>query len=197
MLSTMFTVVAGLSTGHKIGLAAVGGAFIVFALVSSFVLPRFNPNFPGRGLGWFVFVCVLFFLAMISAVIVFGRESKGSNVAATTTTASTTSPSGPAPSPADLAAGKAVFQSQGCTSCHTLKAAGATATIGPDLDKLKQYAAQAHRGSLTAFIKESIVNPNAYTQPGYPKNLMPQTFGSSIPPGKLNQLVDFLAHSAT
>ena len=45
MLSTSL-VVAGLSTGHKIGLATVGGAFIVFALVSSFVLPQRNPSFP-------------------------------------------------------------------------------------------------------------------------------------------------------
>jgi mono/diheme cytochrome c family protein len=198
MLSTIFFVVAGLSTGHEIGLAAVGAAFILFALVSAFVLPLRSPNFPGRGLGWYVALCVLFFLAMIAAVVVFGRESKESHAAATPPAATTTSaPSGPAASPADLAAGKAVFQSQGCTSCHTLKAAGATATIGPDLDKLKQYAAQAHRGSLTAFIKESIVSPNAYIQPGYPKNVMPQTFGSSIPPAKLNQLVGFLAHSAS
>ncbi len=40
-----------LTTGHKIGLLVVGLAFIVFALVSSFVLPRRNPNFPGRGVG--------------------------------------------------------------------------------------------------------------------------------------------------
>jgi cbb3-type cytochrome c oxidase subunit III len=32
--------------------------------------------------------------------------------------------------------GKAIFQSQ-CASCHTLKAAGATGTIGPNLDTLK------------------------------------------------------------
>ena len=31
--------------------------------------------------------------------------------------------------------GKAIFDSAGCTSCHTLKAAGATATVGPNLDQ--------------------------------------------------------------
>ena len=39
-----------LSTTNEIGLAGVGGACIVFALVSSFVLPGMNANFPGRGL---------------------------------------------------------------------------------------------------------------------------------------------------
>jgi cytochrome c oxidase subunit 2 len=91
--------------------------------------------------------------------------------------------------------GLAAFQKYGCASCHTLTAAGATGTIGPDLDKLKQYAAQAHRGPLTAFIKESIVNPGAYLQPGY-QNLMPSTFGKQIPAGQLNQLVQYLARNA-
>jgi mono/diheme cytochrome c family protein len=51
----------------------------------------------------------------------------------------------PAPSPAtpkppgvpDQAAGKAVFASAGCGSCHTLADANATGTIGPDLDDAK------------------------------------------------------------
>jgi mono/diheme cytochrome c family protein len=34
----------------------------------------------------------------------------------------------------DAAAGKDVFASAGCGSCHTLSDAGATATVGPDLD---------------------------------------------------------------
>jgi mono/diheme cytochrome c family protein len=34
----------------------------------------------------------------------------------------------------DPTAGKAVFKSAGCTGCHTLKDAGATGTVGPNLD---------------------------------------------------------------
>jgi len=33
--------------------------------------------------------------------------------------------------------GKAVFASAGCGACHTLKAAGATGNVGPNLDQLK------------------------------------------------------------
>jgi len=91
--------------------------------------------------------------------------------------------------------GLAVFQQNGCGGCHTLKAAGSTGTTGPDLDKLKQYAAQANRGTLAAFIKESIVNPGAYVQPGY-QNVMPTIFGTQIPADKLNQLVQYLAQNA-
>jgi plastocyanin len=69
-------VLAALSTDHKIGLAAVGGIFIVFALVSSFVLPRMRPGFPGRALPTFLFASGVLFAAMIIAVVVFGREPK-------------------------------------------------------------------------------------------------------------------------
>ncbi len=37
----------------------------------------------------------------------------------------------------DPVAGKKVFASAGCKSCHTLKDAGATGTVGPNLDQKK------------------------------------------------------------
>jgi len=37
----------------------------------------------------------------------------------------------------DPTAGKAVFTSAGCVGCHTLKAANATGTVGPNLDQAK------------------------------------------------------------
>ncbi|HEX5449866.1 MAG TPA: c-type cytochrome [Gaiellaceae bacterium] len=136
MLSAITFVVAGLSTGHKVGLVVVGAAFIIFALISSFVLPRFNENFPGRGLGWYVVLCVVFFVAMISAVIFFGREKPEAKAASeTATTAATTQPS--STTQGDPVAGKAVFTSAGCISCHTLKAANSHGTVGPNLDQLK------------------------------------------------------------
>ena len=33
--------------------------------------------------------------------------------------------------------GKQIFEKAGCTSCHTLKDAGATGTVGPNLDDAK------------------------------------------------------------
>ena len=40
----------------------------------------------------------------------------------------------------DAAAGKEVFETAGCNSCHTLKDAGATGTVGPNLDDAKPPA---------------------------------------------------------
>jgi sulfite dehydrogenase len=137
MVSTLAFVVAGLSTGHKFGLAGVGAAFILFALISSFLLPRFNENFPGRGIGWYVVLCVVFFLAMVSAVLVFGKEKPEAKAASGTTT----SAAPPAAVQGDPKAGKAVFGSAGCASCHTLMAAGSHGNVGPNLDQLKpEYA---------------------------------------------------------
>ena len=85
-------------------------------------------------------------------------------------------------------AGKTVFTANGCASCHTLKAAAATGTVGPDLDKLPAYAKQAGK-PLEDFIKESITDPNAYVQPGFPKNVMPPF---NLPADQLDALVKFL-----
>jgi mono/diheme cytochrome c family protein len=41
----------------------------------------------------------------------------------------------------DPTAGKQVFETAGCKSCHTLKDAGATGTVGPNLDQVKPPAA--------------------------------------------------------
>jgi uncharacterized cupredoxin-like copper-binding protein len=70
-------VLAGLSTGHEIGLAVVGGLFIAFALAASFLAPRRWPDFPGKhGMSVFIIVALAFFAAMIASVAVFGAESE-------------------------------------------------------------------------------------------------------------------------
>lgn len=41
---------------------------------------------------------------------------------------------------AGKASGSGVFASAGCVTCHTLKAAGASGTVGPNLDQLRPSA---------------------------------------------------------
>jgi cytochrome c oxidase subunit 2 len=87
--------------------------------------------------------------------------------------------------------GKALFVSNGCNGCHTFKPAGSTGTVGPDLDQLRTEAARANK-PLQAFIRESIVDPDAYVAPRYPKGVMPKTF-SALPAAQIAALVKFLA----
>jgi mono/diheme cytochrome c family protein len=90
----------------------------------------------------------------------------------------------------DPAAGKKLFTSLGCSGCHTYKPAGSNATVGPDLDKLPEYAKKANQGTEQQFIEESITNPGNYIESGYP-NVMPTTYGN-LPSKQLADLVAFL-----
>ena len=90
----------------------------------------------------------------------------------------------------DPAAGKTLFSSQGCTGCHTFGPAGSHATIGPDLDKLPQYAQKANQGTVEQFAATSITDPGAYVESGY-QNVMPTSF-ANLPKKQLADLVAFV-----
>ena len=184
---------AALSDAQKAGIAGMGAAFIVFALVSSFVIPRRQPNFPGgRGVWPYVGVAVCFFAAMMVVIVFVGRE-KSEAKAENPPPATSPAPPPPAPGPkGNAAAGKAVFAANGCASCHTFKPAGSNATVGPDLDNLPSDAQTASRGSLMQYTTESIVDPNAYVVPKFTAGLMPQDFGKKLSKQQLDDLVAFL-----
>jgi cytochrome c oxidase subunit 2 len=96
-------------------------------------------------------------------------------------------------SPSTTVSGAAVFKNNPCGSCHTLTAAGATGKIGPDLDKLPQYAQEAGQ-PLEQFVHTSIVDPNAYIQPHYHPNIMPPF--DNLPKAQLDALVQYLIQSS-
>ena len=188
-----------LSTGHAVGLALVAGAFVVFALLSALVIPRRWPQYPGRGLSWFIAGTLVLFVGTLAAVEVFAKESEAAEETAvtetttetggTTTEGTTTGEAQPAPPPSaaegDPAAGKAVFAAQGCGGCHAFSAAGTNASVGPDLD-------EALQGKDAAFVRESIVDPNKEIASGYGANIMPPDFEQKLSQKQLNDLVGFL-----
>jgi uncharacterized cupredoxin-like copper-binding protein len=69
-------VLGALSTGHKIGLLGVAVIFIVFALTSSLLVPRYRPDFPGARKGLFIAGTVVLFVAMLLAVEFFAVEQE-------------------------------------------------------------------------------------------------------------------------
>jgi mono/diheme cytochrome c family protein len=186
-----------LSTEHSIALGLVAAAFVVFALVSSLVIPRRWPQFPGeRGLRWFVVVTVLLCIGTLAAVEVFAKEGAEETAQAETqtqttttgttpgTTTSATEP--PAPAQGDPAAGKQLFAAQGCGGCHAFGPAGSNGAVGPDLD-------EALQGKDTEFIHESIVEPDKEIAPGYQPNIMPSNFDQTLTPEQIDDLVSFLS----
>jgi cytochrome c oxidase subunit II len=88
--------------------------------------------------------------------------------------------------------GKAVFISSGCGACHMFKPAGTSGTIGPNLATTPTVDAKKTHTPLAAFIRTSIVKPNAYISPGYPRGVMPQTFATSLTKTELDNLVAFI-----
>lgn len=94
----------------------------------------------------------------------------------------------------DPAAGKQVFTAQGCGSCHAFKPAGTAGTVGPNLDNLAADAQKAGQ-PLPAYTETSIVDPNAYVVPGFPKGVMPTTY-SSLSDQQVADLVAFLTQKS-
>jgi mono/diheme cytochrome c family protein len=143
-------VLLAITNEGKIGLGALAGLLIAFAILSAFYFPRRNPDFPGNRLGLFILVAVVLFAGTMVGVVVFAAEEEeaehGAEVTETsgtetgdeTQTGEQTGEEPPGGEPAgDAEAGEAVFESAGCVSCHTLEAAGSTGTVGPNLDEAK------------------------------------------------------------
>lgn len=134
-----------ITSNGKLGLGLVALAFIVFAVVTAIVLPRSRPDFPGDRLGAFVLGSLVLFVAMITAVVVFAKEGgEGEHAAGGESVPAETQPvetmpveTGAGGSAGDPAKGESIFASAGCNGCHTLSAANANGSIGPNLDDAK------------------------------------------------------------
>ena len=87
-----------------------------------------------------------------------------------------------------------IFTSNGCGACHTFSADPGGA--GQDRARPRQPQARPRETAgkpLEDFIRESIVDPNAYIAPGFnPPSAMPP-FKDTIPPAELDALVQYLA----
>jgi cytochrome c oxidase subunit II len=91
-------------------------------------------------------------------------------------------------------AGQAVFTQNGCGSCHELEEANATGTTGPSLEELPQQAERAGK-PLRVFVRESIVQPDAYVEEGFTAGVMPKTY-AELPDEQIDALVQYLVRSS-
>ena len=118
---------------------------VVFSLTVALVIPKRNPEFPGKRMGLFFAVAATLVAGMLIAVeVVSGEEETEEAEPAEVTPGEPAGESAPPPGesapPAegaqgDPAAGKDIFLNvAGCGSCHTLADAGTTGAVGPNLD---------------------------------------------------------------
>jgi mono/diheme cytochrome c family protein len=193
-------VLLALTTNQKLGLAGTAAVFIAFALLVALVIPRRNPDFPGRrGLVPFILVTLILMIAMLGAVEVFAKEEEHG---ATETQEPAPEPApepGPSPEPpppapaptttggasGSVEAGKTLFRVSGCGGCHTFAAAGTNGSTGPNLD-------ESLAGKDAAYVEQAIVDPNAEVAEGYGPGVMPQTYEQQFSPEQIADLVTFL-----
>jgi cytochrome c2 len=108
--------------------------------------------------------------------------------------------------PGDAAAGKQLFASLPCASCHDVKNPFPGGDICPNLGniaaeaeriiQLPEYHASATDAA--SYIRESILNPNAYLVPGEPyraadgSSVMPKNFSKILTLQQVDDLVAYL-----
>ena len=128
---------SGLTSLGKTVLLVVAIAFIAWAIITAIFVPKRNPGFPRR-LDAYILVSAILFLAQMTAIVWVSETQEVEEAHA-----AEEAPSGEGEAPAaggSTAVGKAVFESAGCATCHVLADAGASGTVGPDLDASKPSA---------------------------------------------------------
>jgi cytochrome c553 len=81
--------------------------------------------------------------------------------------------------------GLAVWVANGCGGCHAFEPANANGMFAPDL-------ALSLRGVDRAYIRQSIVDPDAVAAPNWDTGAMPTDFGKRISADDLEKLVAFI-----
>jgi cytochrome c oxidase subunit 2 len=134
-----------------------------------------------------------------------GNATTGPSSRSSTAPPASSSTTPPAASATSAAAGKTVFTqtaSPTCSTCHTLAAASATGTVGPDLDtRLRSDcatpASKRVRGeTLQKCIYIAITSPYKYIPSGYQPGIMPSTFAKTLTGPQIGALVRFLSTAA-
>jgi nitric oxide reductase subunit C len=106
----------------------------------------------------------------------------------------------------DAARGAKLYETLPCLSCHDISRPWPGGDICPNLGNIATEAARVvrsaeyhgHAKDAAGYIRESIVDPNAYIVPGPSyrqadgQSVMPKTFGQALSPSDLDDLVAFL-----
>ena len=143
MLTATLLPLAAITGLGKTVLIIVAGTFIIWSLVTALSIPKRHPNFP-ENMGVYLTITAVLFLAQMAAVVgrtgpevveeeerVAQEAGAGEKPAEGETGAETT-----ATAAGDPVAGKVVFTAS-CGGCHTLADAGASGSVGPNLDEAK------------------------------------------------------------
>lgn len=125
-------------------------------------------------------------------------EVAASPTAAATATATSSPAPTATPRPIDGREPAEIILNAGCGSCHKIGSIGEAHKVGPDLSNIGTVAAERVAGvPAVAYIRQSILEPNAYIAPHCPNgpclpNIMPQDYAQRLSPEQIETLVAFL-----
>ena len=80
--------------------------------------------------------------------------------------------------------GRALFNTKGCSACHTVQGIS-SGVVGPELTNI-----YADKGA--DYIHESILDPNAVIAQGFAPDLMPKNFGELLTEDDISDIIEFL-----
>lgn len=81
-----------------------------------------------------------------------------------------------------VAEGEALATSNGCVACHTTNGVAGTGPTWKGLGETRD----------AAYLRQSIVDPNADIVAGFSPDIMPQTFGDTLTDDQINALVAYI-----
>ncbi len=87
----------------------------------------------------------------------------------------------------------AIVARAGCAGCHTIPGIeNAMGSLGPDWCVPAGYVQRGEKG--LDFLRESILDPNAFVEEGFPPNIMPGNFGELLTDEEVEVLVAYIAN---
>lgn len=104
----------------------------------------------------------------------------------------------PTPRPIEGSDAESIILDAGCLACHQIGRLGEGHKVGPDLTAIGLSAGSRVPGmTAEAYIRQSIVEPNAYLAPECPNgpclpDIMPRNYGARLSEDQLNTLVSYL-----
>ena len=91
----------------------------------------------------------------------------------------------------DLYAQTVIGSQAGCITCHSLTPD--TVIVGPSMAGIATRAETRVSGQAAAdYIRESIVDPEAYLVEGFPSGTMPKVWQDELTPEQIDQLIAYL-----
>jgi mono/diheme cytochrome c family protein len=91
----------------------------------------------------------------------------------------------------ELFAQTTIGDQPGCITCHSLEPG--VIIIGPSVAGIASRAGSMVSGlSAEEYLRQSIVDPNAFLVPGFPKDTMPPVWGQRLSEKQVDELVAYM-----